>query len=117
MRGSESPSYLGNERRRPGGSGGGGGGGGGCGGGGCGSGDGGDSRRRFVGVAAATPASCQRTSPTGEVRAQGGETAEGGGHLEEDGPTTVEEEIKAAKIRAQMSVLMVGFFEVIRQVR
>lgn len=82
-------------------------------------GDGGDggSRRRFIGVAAATPASCQGMSSTDKVRAQGGETAEAGGHLEEDGPTTVEEENKAARVRAQMSVLMVGFFEVIRQVR
>lgn len=48
--------------------------------------------------------------------AEGG-APEGGGATASAATATAEEARKAAKIRAQMNVLMVGFFEVIRQVR
>lgn len=56
-------------------------------------------------------------APADEVNAPGRGAPEADGH-QGDGTTasSAEEEKKAAKIRAQMSVLMVGFFEIIRQV-
>lgn len=89
-----------------------------------GGGGGGGSGRSFSSAAATTAAAaCRKMAPitagaeagsTSGVGAQGMETAE------YEPPTvsgTAEEEKKAANIRAQMSVLMVGFFEIIRQVR
>ena len=73
----------------------------------------------------ANGAGCARTTPrpstaaaTDGVSKPGRGAPEADAH-EDDGSTvcSAEEEKKAAKIRAQMSVLMVGFFEVIRQVR
>ncbi len=49
-------------------------------------------------------------------RGHGGDDANSG-PVEEERKAPAEEERKAAKIRAQMSVLMVGLFEIIRQVK
>ncbi|CAN0100012.1 unnamed protein product [Ectocarpus sp. 6 AP-2014] len=78
---------------------------------------------------AASPANAQTNivTTTGDgVGAHGGRAGyrgaaesgapEGGGATASAATATAEEAIKAAKIRAQMNVLMVGFFEVIRQV-
>lgn len=60
----------------------------------------------------------QRGKKDGKTGAIGAATVEGGGGIDGvEGPIKTEEEEKeAAVIRAQMSVLMLGFYEIVRQV-
>lgn len=74
-------------------------------------GGGGANKNEAAGTATATTAPCAKTA----AAATG--VPEADGHQDDGAATSsAEEERKAAKIRAQMSVLMVGFFEIIRQV-